>query len=127
MTDSMKKAIGETERRRAKQLAYNEQHHITPSGIMKEIRDLIDGVFHPQDSLEELHVADEQAQYEVMSEKELSREIKKLEKQMQDYAKNLEFEKAAQTRDQLHLLRERAFGAALIDRIRTQSAKKGDS
>lgn len=124
MTDSMKRAIDETERRRAKQLAYNEQHHITPSGIMKEIRDLIDGVFHPQDSLQELHVADEQAQYDVMSEKELSREIKKLEKQMMEYARNLEFEKAAKARDQLHVLRERAFGAAVIDRIRMESAKK---
>ncbi len=124
MTDSMKRAIDETERRRAKQLAYNEQHHITPAGIMKEIRDLIDGVFHPQDSLQESHVADEQAQYDVMSEKELSREIKKLEKQMMEYAKNLEFEKAAKARDQLHILRERAFGAAVIDRIRMESAKK---
>ncbi len=124
MTDSMKRAIDETERRRAKQLAYNEQHHITPAGIMKEIRDLIDGVFHPQDSLQELHVADEQAQYDVMSEKELSREIRKLEKQMMEYAKNLEFEKAAKARDQLHVLRERAFGAAVIDRIRMESARK---
>ena len=124
MTDSMKRAIDETERRRAKQLAYNEQHHITPAGIMKEIRDLIDGVFHPQDSLQESHVADEQAQYDVMSEKELSREIKKLEKQMMEYARNLEFEKAAKARDQLHILRERAFGAAVIDRIRMESAKK---
>ncbi|WAV88748.1 excinuclease ABC subunit UvrB [Oxalobacter aliiformigenes] len=124
MTDSMKRAIDETERRRAKQLAYNEQHHITPAGIMKEIRDLIDGVFHPQDSLQESHVSDEQAQYDVMSEKELSREIKKLEKQMMEYAKNLEFEKAAKARDQLHILRERAFGAAVIDRIRMESAKK---
>ena len=124
MTDSMKRAIDETERRRAKQLAYNEQHHITPAGIMKEIRDLIDGVFHPQDSLRESHVSDEQAQYDVMSEKELSREIKKLEKQMMEYAKNLEFEKAAKARDQLHILRERAFGAAVIDRIRMESAKK---
>ena len=124
MTDSMKRAIDETERRRAKQLAYNEQHHITPAGIMKEIRDLIDGVFHPQDSLQDSHVADEQAQYDVMSEKELSREIKKLEKQMMEYAKNLEFEKAAKARDQLHILRERAFGAAVIDRIRMESAKK---
>lgn len=124
MTDSIKKAIDETERRRAKQLAYNKEHNITPEGIIKEIRDLIDGVFHPQDSLQELQVADEQAQYEVMSEKQLGREIKKLEKQMQDYAKNLEFEKAAKMRDQLHLLRERAFGAAVIDRIRLESKKK---
>lgn len=124
MTDSMKRAIDETERRRAKQLAYNEQHHITPAGIMKEIRDLIDGVFDPQDSLQDSHVSNEQAQYDVMSEKELSREIKKLEKQMMEYARNLEFEKAAKARDQLHILRERAFGAAVIDRIRMESAKK---
>lgn len=123
ITDSMKRAIDETERRRAKQLAYNERNNITPAGIMKEIRDLIDGVFHPQDSLLEQQVAKEQAQYDAMSEKELSREIKKLEKQMLEYAKNLEFEMAAQTRDQLHMLRERAFGAAVIDRIRIESAK----
>ncbi len=124
MTDSMKRAIDETERRRAKQLAYNERHHITPEGIMKEVRDLIDGVFHPQDSWHKLQVEKEQSQYDVLSEKELGREIKRLEKQMMDYAKNLEFEKAAQMRDQLHVLRERAFGAAVIDRIRVESARK---
>ena len=59
-----------------------------------------------------------------MSEKELSREIRKLEKQMADYAKNLEFEKAAKARDQLHVLRERAFGAVVIDRIRLEAAGK---
>lgn len=71
-------------------------------------------------------MADEQAQYDVMSEKELSREIKKLEKQMMEHAKNLEFEKAAQTRDQLHLLREKAFGAAVIDRIRLDRQRKNE-
>ena len=112
VTDSMHKAIGETERRRAKQLAFNQANGITPMGIKKEIRELIDGVYSPQEARVELMVAQEQANYEAMSEKQVSKEIKRLEKLMQDHAKNLEFEKAAKVRDQLHLLKQQLFGAA---------------
>jgi excinuclease ABC subunit B len=111
VTDSMHKAIGETERRRARQVAFNEANGIVPTGIKKEIRELIDGVFNPSEARAELMVAQEQKNYEAMSEKQISKEIKRLEKQMQEHAKNLEFEKAAAARDQLHLLKQQLFGA----------------
>ncbi|MCW5298292.1 excinuclease ABC subunit UvrB [Herbaspirillum lusitanum] len=117
VTDSMQKAIGETERRRAKQVAFNEANGITPMGIKKEIRELIDGVYSPQEARVELMVAQEQANYEAMSEKQVSKEIKRLEKLMQDHAKNLEFEKAAKVRDQLHQLKQQLFGAAGDDTV----------
>ncbi|QDD65464.1 excinuclease ABC subunit UvrB [Herbaspirillum seropedicae] len=111
VTDSMHKAIGETERRRAKQMAFNAANGIVPTGIKKEIRELIDGVFNPAQARTELLVAEEKKNYESMSEKQISKEIKRLEKQMQEHAKNLEFEKAAAARDQLHLLKQQLFGA----------------
>nr|WP_198982187.1 excinuclease ABC subunit UvrB [Herbaspirillum sp. ASV7] len=111
VTDSMHKAISETERRRAKQMAFNEANGIVPTGIKKEIRELIDGVFNPAQARSELMVAEEKKNYESMSEKQISKEIKRLEKQMQDHAKNLEFEKAAAARDQLHVLKQQLFGA----------------
>ena len=117
VTDSMKRAIGETERRRNKQIAFNTANNITPVGIRKEIRDLIDGVYSPQEARAELQVAQEQAKYEAMSEKQVSKEIKRLEKAMIDHAKNLEFEKAAQVRDQLRLLKEQLFGAGGSDNV----------
>ena len=117
VTDSMKRAIDETERRRAKQVAFNTANNITPMGVRKEIRDLIDGVYSPQEARVELQVAQEQAKYEAMSEKQVSKEIKRLEKLMIDHAKNLEFEKAAQVRDQLRILKEQLFGAGGSDNV----------
>jgi excinuclease ABC subunit B len=113
----MKRAIDETERRRAKQVAFNTANNITPMGIRKEIRDLIDGVYSPQEARVGLQVAQEQAKYESMSEKQVSKEIKRLEKAMIDHAKNLEFEKAAQVRDQLRILKEQLFGAGGSDNV----------
>ncbi|VVD80522.1 excinuclease ABC subunit UvrB [Pandoraea fibrosis] len=110
MTDSMTRAIGETERRRAKQVAHNEAHGIVPQGVKKRIKDIIDGVYDPQDAKAELAEAKEQAHYQDMSEKQLAREIKKLEKQMQEHARNLEFEKAAKVRDQLLHVKALVFG-----------------
>lgn len=112
MTDSMKVAIQETERRRIKQTAYNEAHGIVPRGVVKRIKDIIDGVYDANEVKAELTAAAERAKYEDMSEKQVSREIKRLEKQMLDHAKNLEFEKAAQVRDQLSKLRAQVFGGA---------------
>ncbi|OGA63108.1 MAG: excinuclease ABC subunit B, partial [Betaproteobacteria bacterium RIFCSPLOWO2_12_FULL_65_14] len=109
MTDSMKRAIGETDRRRAKQLAYNKTHSITPKGILKRIKDLIDGVYDASD----MQLAQEEARYEAMSEKQIAREIKALEKKMLAHARNLEFEEAARARDQLTELKKRVFGVAL--------------
>ncbi|KIF83581.1 excinuclease ABC subunit UvrB [Noviherbaspirillum autotrophicum] len=117
VTDSMRRAIDETERRRTKQVAFNKANNITPKGIKKEIRELIDGVYNPHEARLELEVAQEHAKYESMSEKQISKEIKRLEKLMLDHSKNLEFEKAAQVRDQLHLLKEQLFGVPGEDNV----------
>ena len=114
ITDSMKKAIGETERRRAKQIAYNELHGITPRSIVKQVKDLIDGVYSEkagQDSQRLQQQAARDLELEEMSEKDIAREIKRLEKAMMDHARNLEFEQAARVRDQLAKLKDRVFGA----------------
>ena len=113
ITDSMRRAMDETERRRNKQIAFNTANNITPIGIVKSIRDLIDGVYNPQAARAELDAAKEQARVEVMSEKQVSKEIKRLEKQMQVHAKNLEFEQAANVRDQLARLKQQLFGAVV--------------
>jgi excinuclease ABC subunit B len=106
VTDSIRKAIGETDRRRTKQLAYNVDHSITPKGIIKRIKDLIDGVYDASQA----QVAQEEARYEAMSEKQIAREIKALEKKMLEHARNLEFEEAAAARDRLTELKKRVFG-----------------
>jgi excinuclease ABC subunit B len=112
VTDSMKRAIGETDRRRAKQVSFNEKHGITPIGITKQVRDMIEGVYDPRELQGELKAAQTQARYESMSEKQLAKEIRQLEKRMLELARNLEFEKAAQTRDQLAELKKSFFGAS---------------
>ncbi len=117
MTESMKRAIGETERRRARQIAHNEANGITPRSIVKQVRDLIDGVYSEKTGKEMAKLDLERAKVEDMSEKDIAREIKRLEKQMLEHARNLEFEKAARVRDQLALLREQAFGASGGDNI----------
>ncbi|MET0195561.1 MAG: helicase-related protein, partial [Hyphomicrobiaceae bacterium] len=117
MTDSMRKAIDETERRRVKQIAHNEAHGITPRSIVKKVRDLIDGVYSEKSGRESEKLELERAKVEDMSEKDISREIKRLEKLMLEHARNLEFEKAARVRDQLSILREQAFGAGGGDNI----------
>jgi excinuclease ABC subunit B len=109
ITESIKRAIGETDRRRTKQLAYNDAHSITPKGILKRIKDLIDGVYDAS----EMQLAQEEARYEAMSEKQIAREIKALEKKMLGHARNLEFEEAARVRDQLTELKKRVFGVEL--------------
>ena len=113
MTDSMKAAIGETERRRAKQLAYNTAEGITPRGVQKRIKDIIDGVVDLDEGRKEMKAAQAHAKYEQMGGKDLEKELKLLEKQMLDAAKNLEFEKAADLRDRLYKLKEKLFGVAL--------------
>ncbi|WP_251373835.1 excinuclease ABC subunit UvrB [Janthinobacterium sp. JC611] len=117
ITDSMRRAIDETERRRAKQIAFNTANDIIPIGVKKSIREMIDGVYSPQEARETLQVAQEAAKFESMSEKQVSKEIKRLEKLMVDHAKNLEFEKAAQVRDQLHVLKQQLFGAPGTDNV----------
>ncbi|MBI5277942.1 MAG: excinuclease ABC subunit UvrB [Burkholderiales bacterium] len=117
MTESMKKAIGETERRRAKQIAFNAANGITPRSIVKEVRDLIDGVYSAAASREMEKQELQRAMVEDMSEKDVAKEIKRLEKQMMEHARNLEFEKAARVRDQLALLKQQAFGAVVHDNV----------
>ena len=117
MTESMKKAIGETERRRVKQVAHNELHGITPRSIQKKVRDLIDGVYSEKTSKEMEKQDLQRAMTQNMSEKDVAREIKRLEKQMLEHARNLEFEKAARLRDQLSILKEQAFGAVVHDNV----------
>jgi len=110
-TDSMRAAIGETERRRAKQIGFNTEHGISPRGVVKRIKDIIDGVYTEDEETGAHALAQERARYESMSERDLGREIKRLEKEMIEFAKNLEFEKAAAARDELFRLRQKAFGA----------------
>ena len=120
VTDSMARAIGETERRRHKQIAYNLERGITPRAIVKKVRDLIDGVYSEKAGKEAERLerdAMARAQVDEMSEKDVSREIKRLEKLMMEHARNLEFEKAARVRDQLHSLKQQAFGAAGSDNV----------
>jgi excinuclease ABC subunit B len=109
LTDSIKRAIGETDRRRAKQVIYNEHHSITPKGVIKRIKDLIDGVYDASQA----QAAQQEARYEAMSEKQIAREMKALEKKMLGHARNLEFEEAARARDQLAELKKRIFGIEL--------------
>ena len=120
ITESMKKAMGETERRRIKQVAHNEAMGITPKSIVKKVKDLIDGVYSEKSGKEAERLeqaAMQKAKIEDMSEKDIARAIKQLEKQMMEHARNLEFEKAAQVRDQLTILKEQAFGATGGDNI----------
>ncbi len=117
ITDSMKRAIGETDRRRSRQVEFNTANAITPRGIIKQVRDMIDGIYDPQQAQLELNAAQDQARYDTMSEKEMAREIKLLEKQMQEHARNLEFEKAALARDRLVKLRRGFFGASPEDEL----------
>ena len=115
ITDSMRRAMAETERRRAKQIVHNEAMGITPVGVTKRIKDMIDGIYDSETAVKELKVAQETARYEVMSEKNLSREIRRLEKAMQEHAKNLEFEEAAASRDELFHIMHLAFGGEAHD------------
>ena len=114
ITDSMRKAMDETQRRRAKQMAYNVENGIQPQAIVKRVKDLIDGVY----SEKSVRAADEQnraavhvERWDGMSEAELTKAIKKMEKEMLEHAKNLEFEAAARLRDQLAVLKQKLFGA----------------
>ncbi|QKV52989.1 excinuclease ABC subunit UvrB [Comamonas antarctica] len=115
ITDSMRKAIDETERRRAKQAQFNLDNGIVPQAIVKQVKDLIDGVYSEKSGkeAERLQRADAQrVRVEELSEKDVAKEIKRLEKQMLEHARNLEFEQAARLRDQLAQLKARLFGAS---------------
>ncbi|HSH53935.1 MAG TPA: excinuclease ABC subunit UvrB [Methylotenera sp.] len=117
ITRSMKLAMDETSRRRGVQMAFNEANGIVPKGVSKKIKDIIDGVYDKDEALRERKAMQDQASYESLSEKQIVKEMKRLEKAMHDSAKNLEFEKAADYRDQLKKLKIKFFGAELPDII----------
>ena len=119
LTDSMRRAIDETERRRARQIAFNTERGITPRGVMKQIRDLIDGVVEPRGSDRQVASTNESSGIE-RSPQEIAKELGRLEKQMLEHARNLEFEKAAQIRDQLTKLKQEVFG---VDKLRDSIEK----
>ena len=108
-TDSMRRALDETSRRRAKQVAYNIVHGITPKGISKRIKDMIEGIYDADSAHRELKTAQSRAHYATMNDKQMTRELKRLEKEMLESARNLEFERAAQLRDELKELKQRLF------------------
>jgi excinuclease ABC subunit B len=125
ITESMRRAIDETERRRNKQIAHNERLGITPRTINKKIKELIDGVYGDKPGKDDVKSGRGEAfEVEALSEKDLGKRIKQLEKQMLDHARNLEFEKAARVRDELTRLREQAFGAPGGDNIVPFSAAR---
>jgi excinuclease ABC subunit B len=111
VTDSMAFAISETNRRRAKQVEFNEKHGITPRSVTKRIKDIIDGAYDIDEKRStrstERQAAQDKKKYEFSTEKQMDSAIKKLEKEMMDAARNLEFEKAAKLRDELRMLRHR--------------------
>ena len=111
VTDSMSRAMGETLRRRERQMAFNAEHGIVPRSVVKQVKDLIDGVYSQKAGQEAERLAQIKVELDDMDEKALAREIKRLEKTMLEHARNLEFEQAARTRDQLALLKQRILGA----------------
>jgi excinuclease ABC subunit B len=112
ITESMRRALDETNRRRVKQIAFNQAQGIVPKGVSKRIKDIIDGVYDARAAHKEMRGAKTQVGFRAMSEAELAREIRRLEKEMLDHARNLEFEQAAQSRDRLRDLKEKLLGVA---------------
>jgi len=112
LTDSIRQAMDETSRRRARQLEFNAVNGIVPRGVVKDVKEMIDGVYDPSHDRKELKAAEDLAHSESLGEKGAARELKRLERLMLEHARNLEFEKAAQVRDQLSRFKERVFGAS---------------
>jgi excinuclease ABC subunit B len=113
----MRLALDETNRRRARQVAHNLAEGITPRSVSKRVKEMIDGIYQDKVGKDDLKAARPALAAEVLSEKDLGKRIKLLERQMLEHAKNLEFEQAARTRDQLAALREQAFGASVADPV----------
>ncbi|MCL2296743.1 MAG: excinuclease ABC subunit UvrB [Proteobacteria bacterium] len=120
MTDSMKAALDETERRRRKQVQYNEAHGITPRGVTKRVTDIIDGVYDSEKEKKGYKAAEKRGRYQTkggkkgdhLSEEALEKEWRALEKAMFEAARNLEFERAAELRDRLHEIQRTLVGVA---------------
>ncbi|MGB3047707.1 helicase-related protein, partial [Dokdonella sp.] len=120
MTRSMKIAIDETDRRRAKQVEYNLEHGITPKGVSKKITDIMEGARAESErsgkrdrrgrlSAADRQIAEEAVEYGKLSPDQVAQRLKKLEAQMYKHARDLEFEDAARVRDQIHRLREQGL------------------
>ena len=110
ITDSMRAAIGETERRRIKQQEFNTEHGIVPTGLKKKIVDIMQvSGSGPSDERQLRQVAESEAFYHPESPEKMAKRIKQLEGQMYEHARNLEFEQAAALRDQIQLLHEQLF------------------
>jgi excinuclease ABC subunit B len=116
MTGSMQRAIDETDRRRARQVAYNVEHGITPLGIQKAVTDVMEGARAYASGIRAplSKAADERARYEAMTPQKRIKLIRQLEVQMQKHARNLEFEEAAQVRDDIRVLREVDMGLPAV-------------
>ncbi len=123
VTESMRRAIDETDRRRSKQVLFNLQNGITPRSVHKRIKDLIGGVYNIETAQQHLKAAQEQARYDSMSEVQLAKEIRRLEKQMLDAAKNLEFEKATEYRDEMKKLKSKLFLGIVEPELEASSEK----
>jgi len=117
VTRSMQAAINETERRRKKQIKFNLDNNITPVGIVKKVKDIIESLEDVEEHKKERALRKENRKYEDLTDPEIIKEIKKLEKSMQVSARNLEFEKAASIRDQVKYLKEKIYGANIKDMI----------
>jgi len=119
VTESMQLALDETNRRRARQVDHNLANGITPRTISKRVKEMIDGIYQDEKGGKDGRRASGMpaAAAEALSEKDLGKRIKQLERQMLEHARNLEFEQAARTRDQLAALREQAFGASVSDPV----------
>jgi len=107
ITGSMERAMGETERRRKKQQAFNEAHGITPQGVEKAVADIMNSIVPgaPLKPREYARVAEEVLEYAALSPQELQKQIRQLEEKMYQHARDLEFEEAARARDQLEKVR----------------------
>ncbi|MGB7387805.1 MAG: UvrB/UvrC motif-containing protein, partial [Pseudomonas neustonica] len=112
MTGSMERAIGETDRRREKQIAFNKEHGITPKGVTKSVADILEGAVVPgsrSNRRKKLKAAEDAADYkasELRTPAEIGKRIKQLEEKMYQYARDLEFESAGQLRDEIQQLRD---------------------
>jgi excinuclease ABC subunit B len=110
-TDSMKFAISETNRRRAKQIQHNLDNGIVPKSVTKKIKDIIDGAYNVDEKRAtqsgERKAAQDRKKYDVLSEKQMESAVKRVEREMMEAARNLEFEKAGKLRDELRMLRNR--------------------
>ena len=116
-TRSMKSAISEMSRRRERQIAYNTENNITPAGVRKKIKDIIEKEIDTESFKLNQTERKKYRKYEDLTEPKLIKEISKLEKNMQKFSKNLEFEKAAEVRDEIKFLKVKVYGPNLKDHM----------